>query len=78
MAARETNRANDGTLMADARIDVDGAFPYAIPPDNPFAARPSLGEIWNRESAIRIGGVSIGRPATCGSATSGSRAGELI
>lgn len=28
------------------RIDVDGAFPYEIPQDNPFVGGPGLDEIW--------------------------------
>lgn len=39
---------NRGTLLgALLRIDVDGADPYAIPPDNPFVGQPGMrGEIW--------------------------------
>jgi len=43
------NRAQSlGTLLGKIlRIDVDGAFPYAIPPSNPFLATPgALPEIW--------------------------------
>jgi len=37
-----------GTLLGKLlRIDVDGGFPYAIPPDNPFVDTPGArGEIW--------------------------------
>jgi glucose/arabinose dehydrogenase len=43
------NRAqDDGQLLGKLlRIDVDGGFPYAIPPDNPFAGPGDpLDEIW--------------------------------
>jgi hypothetical protein len=37
-----------GTLLGKIlRIDVDGGFPYAVPPDNPFVDTPGArGEIW--------------------------------
>lgn len=40
---------NEGTLLGKMlRIDVDSAFPYAIPPDNPYVgAQDSLPEIWD-------------------------------
>ncbi|NKC14702.1 MAG: glucose dehydrogenase [Gammaproteobacteria bacterium] len=43
--AGQDNRSLLGALL---RIDVDRGRPYAIPPDNPFAARPGAGraEIW--------------------------------
>ena len=32
-----------GSLL---RLDVDGAFPYTVPPDNPFVNAPGADEIW--------------------------------
>ena len=42
------NRAqNTNELLGKIlRIDVNGGFPYAIPPSNPFAGGGGLGEIW--------------------------------
>lgn len=43
------NNAQDlSTLLGKIlRIDVDGGFPYAVPPDNPFVDTPGArGEIW--------------------------------
>jgi glucose/arabinose dehydrogenase len=44
------NSQDPTTLMgALMRIDVDGAFPYAVPGDNPFLADPGIrDEIWHR------------------------------
>lgn len=44
------NNAQDITTLLGSilRIDVDSAFPYAIPPSNPFASVPGArGEIWH-------------------------------
>lgn len=42
------NAQNLGVLLGKLlRVDVDGGFPYAIPPDNPFVNRPGARpEIW--------------------------------
>lgn len=44
----EENGQDTGTLLgALLRLDVDGAEPYAVPPDNPFASDPEgRDEIW--------------------------------
>jgi glucose/arabinose dehydrogenase len=41
-------RARDlGTLLGKMlRIDVDGAHPYEVPPDNPYIGKPGRDEIW--------------------------------
>ena len=42
--------AQDGTLLLGKilRLDVDGAFPYAIPPTNPFVGDPAVrDEVWH-------------------------------
>jgi uncharacterized repeat protein (TIGR01451 family) len=43
------NAQDLGSLLGKIlRIDVDGAFPYAIPPSNPFVGTPGArGEIWD-------------------------------
>ena len=42
------NNAQDinSLLGAMLRLDIDSAFPYAIPPDNPFVGSDGLDEIW--------------------------------
>lgn len=42
------NAQDPNTLLgAILRLDVDGAFPYAVPPDNPFVAQANKrGEVW--------------------------------
>ncbi len=41
-----SGQSTDTLLGKLLRIDVDGGDPYAVPPDNPFAAAGGLGEIW--------------------------------
>lgn len=42
-------RPDSSTLLGTIlRVDVDGAWPYAIPPDNPYAAGGGRGEIYAR------------------------------
>ena len=43
------NAQNGASLMGTMiRIDVDAAFPYAVPSDNPFVADPSVrDEVWH-------------------------------
>jgi len=36
----------DSLLGKMLRLDVDGSFPYAIPPDNPYVGRSGRDEIW--------------------------------
>ena len=42
------NQAQNVTTLLGAmlRLDVDGALPYAIPPDNPYVGREGRDEIW--------------------------------
>ena len=41
------NAQNTGSLLGKIlRLDVDGAAPYAIPPDNPFAVGGGRAEVW--------------------------------
>ena len=41
-----SGQSTDTLLGKLLRIDVDGGDPYAVPPDNPFAAGGGLAEIW--------------------------------
>ncbi len=42
------SQEGDALLGKMLRIDVDGGFPYAIPPDNPYVSDPAvLDEIWD-------------------------------
>jgi len=45
----QCNSQNSASLMGTLlRIDLDAAFPYAVPPDNPFFGVPGVrGEIWH-------------------------------
>lgn len=41
------NAQNSDTLLGSLlRIDIDSAFPYAVPADNPFVGGPGRDEIW--------------------------------
>jgi hypothetical protein len=42
----ERAQDNDDWFGAILRLDVDGAPPYAVPPDNPLVGKPGLDEIW--------------------------------